>query len=87
VVTQVGAHKTQELTPGSEVNNLVNSGERERIFSACLVQACVVHIHLSFPILLWHKNWIGYPDWVLDLLYEMVARSLDSSLPMARRFS
>jgi hypothetical protein len=70
VVTQVGVQKTQELATGGEVNDLVNSEERERIFQTCLVQTCVVHTHLPFSILLWHKNWIGCLVWVLNLLFE-----------------
>jgi hypothetical protein len=71
VVTRVGVQETQELTPSNEVNDLVDSGKRERIFRICLVQACVVNTHLSFPILLWHKNWIGYLVQVLDLLNKV----------------
>jgi hypothetical protein len=61
VVTRLGIQKTQELTPGSEVNDLVDSRKRKRIFPTCLIQTCVAKRHSPFLILLWHKNWIGYP--------------------------
>jgi hypothetical protein len=70
VVTQLGIQKTQELTPGSEVHNLIDSGKREMIFRTCLVQAFVISTHPPFPIIIRHKNWIDYPIQVLDLLNE-----------------
>jgi hypothetical protein len=66
VVAQVGIYKTQEFSPGSEVYDLVDSRERERILQARIVKACVIHTHLPFSILFWHKDQIGYPIWVLN---------------------
>jgi hypothetical protein len=37
VITQVGIGDTYDLTSGSEVNNLIDSGKRERIFQTCPV--------------------------------------------------
>jgi hypothetical protein len=50
----------KELTPGSEVYDLVGFGERERILQTCLVLASVMHTHPPLPALLWHEKWIGY---------------------------
>jgi hypothetical protein len=69
-VARVGIQKTQEFAPGSEVYDLIDSGERERFFQACLVQACLIYTHPPPPILFWYKNWIGYLVWVLNLLNE-----------------
>jgi hypothetical protein len=56
VITRVGIQETWELTSGSEVNDLVNSGKRKRMFRTCLVHSCVINTHPPSPVLLWHKN-------------------------------
>jgi hypothetical protein len=59
VITRVGVQETQELTPSSEVNDLVDAGKGKRIFWTCLVQDRVIKRNPPFPILVWYKNWIG----------------------------
>jgi hypothetical protein len=68
VGTRLGIHEAQELALDSEVNDPIDLGKREKILQTCLVHACVVHTHRTFPTLLRHQNWIGYPVRVLDLL-------------------
>jgi hypothetical protein len=55
------------VTPGSEVNDLVDAGRGKMIFRTCLVLAHVIDTHPPFPVLLWYKTWIGYPVRVLYL--------------------
>jgi hypothetical protein len=54
--------ETQELTPGHEVYNLVNTGKGEWIFLTFLVQACVVNTHSPFSIFL-----VQELDWLSSL--------------------
>jgi hypothetical protein len=76
VVARVGIQKTYELTPHSKVYNLVNSGERERILHACLVQACVIYTHSPLLILFRHKGWVHYLVWVMILLNKASGQEL-----------
>jgi hypothetical protein len=66
VIARVGIQKTQELTSGHEIYDLVYAWKSKRIFQTCLFQAHVVNTHPPFLILFLHKNRVGYPLWVLD---------------------
>jgi hypothetical protein len=48
--------ENSEFVPGSEVYDLINSGEMESILKACLVQDCVIYTHPPSPIPFWYKN-------------------------------
>jgi hypothetical protein len=76
VINWVGIQEIYKFAHGIEVNNLVDSRKRERIFRANLVQAHVINTHPPFLVLLWQKNWIGYPVWLLDLFNEASGQKL-----------
>jgi hypothetical protein len=66
VIVRVGIQKTNELTSGCEIYDLVYARKRKWVFQTCVVQVHVVNTHPSFHILFWYKNRVGYPVWVLD---------------------
>jgi hypothetical protein len=70
VVARVGIQKAQEFASGGEVHDLVDSGQKEKVFRACHVQACVVHTHPPFPTLFWCEHRVGNPIRVLNFLNE-----------------
>jgi hypothetical protein len=74
VIARVGIQETQELRPGYEVYNLVNTGKGECILwvhqSDFLSSSHSSWVHSPFPILLGYINQIFYPIRVLNLFNE-----------------
>jgi hypothetical protein len=55
VIARVGIHKGKELAPCGGVYDLVDAGERERVFGTCLINAHVVNTHPPSPFLFINK--------------------------------
>jgi hypothetical protein len=70
MVTRITIKETYKVAAGRGVHNLIDSGQAEGIFFACLVKICIINTHPPIFILFWYKNRIGEPICVVHFFYE-----------------
>src|SRR4051812_13982845 len=64
VIASCGIQKRQKLAAGRRINHLINTGQSQWIFGACLVQGSVIDTHAPSLFLPHHKDWIRQPPGV-----------------------
>jgi hypothetical protein len=65
MITRVTIKKTQKATTDRGVHDLIDSGQAEQMFFACLVEISIINTHPPIFILFRYKYEIGESIWLV----------------------